>query len=41
MKEEARLYNREKTVSSVSGAWKTGKHVKNENGIFANTIHKN
>ena len=34
--------NREKTVSSISGAWKTGQlHVKNETRTFSNTTYKN
>ena len=37
---EARIYNGEKTVSSISGAGKTG-HVKNEIRTLPNTIHKN
>ena len=41
--EEARIYNEEKTVSSVSGAGKTGQvHVKEWNqNILCNTIYKN
>ena len=39
---EARLYDGEKTVSSRSGAGKTGHlHVKNGIRTFFNTIHKN
>ena len=31
-----------KTVSSITGAWKTGQlHVKNKIRTFSNTIHKN
>ena len=43
MTKEARIYNGEKTVSSISGAGKTGQlHVKkNEIRTFFNTIHKN
>ena len=42
MTKEARVYNGEKTVSSVSGAGKTGQlHVKNEIRTLPNTIHKN
>ena len=41
MTKEARIYNREKTVSSIIGAGKTGLlHVKNEIRPFSNTIHK-
>ena len=39
---EARIYNGEKTASSISGAGKTGQlHVKNEIRTLPNTIHKN
>ena len=39
---EARMYNGEKTASSISGAGKTGQlHVKNEIRTVPNTIHKN
>ena len=39
---EARLYNGEKTASSISGAGKTGQlHVKKEIITLPNTIHKN
>ena len=42
MTNEARICNGEKTVSSISGAGKTGQlHVKNEIRTFSNTIHKN
>ena len=42
MTKKARIYNREKTVSSISGAGKTGQlHVKNEIRTLPNTIHKN
>ena len=42
MTKEARIYNGEKTVSSVSGAGKAGRlHVKNESRTFSNTIYKN
>ena len=43
MTKEARIYRGEKTVSSISGAEKTGQlHVKkNEIKTFFNTIHKN
>ena len=41
MTNEARMYNGEKTVSSVSGAGKTGQlHVKNKIRTLPNTIHK-
>ena len=41
MRKEARLYNEEKTVSSKSGARKTGQlHVKNQIRTLPNTIHK-
>ena len=36
----ARIYNGEKTVSSISGAGKTGQlHVKEEIRTLPNTIH--
>ena len=39
---DARIYNGEKTASSVSGAGKTGQlHVKEEIRTLPNTIHKN
>ena len=42
MTKEAKIYNGEKTVSSVSGAGKTGQlYVKNEIRTLPNTIHKN
>ena len=43
MTKEARIYNGEKTASSISGAGKTGQlHVKkNEIRTLPNTIHKN
>ena len=42
MTKEARIYNGEKTVSSISGAGKTGQlRVKNEIRTLPNTIHKN
>ena len=42
MTEETRIYSGEKTVSSISGAGKTGQlHVKNEIRTFPSTIHKN
>ena len=42
MTKEAKIYNGEKTVSSISGAGKTGQlHVKNEIRTLPNTIHKN
>ena len=42
MTKEARIYNGEKTVSSISDAVKTGQlHVKNEIRRFSNTIYKN
>ena len=42
MTKEARIYNGEKTASSISGAGKTGQlHVKNEIRTLPNTIYKN
>ena len=42
MTKETRIYNGEKTVSSISGAEKTGQlHVKNEIRTLPNIIHKN
>ena len=42
MTKEPRIYNGEKTVSSISGAGKTGQLcVKNEIRTLLNTIHKN
>ena len=42
MTREAKLYNGEKIVSSINGAWLTGQlHIKNEIKIFFNTIHIN
>ena len=42
MTKEARIYNREKTVSLINGAGKTGQlHVKKKIRILVNTIHKN
>ena len=39
---DARIYNEEKTVSSISGARKTGQlHVKEWITTLSNTIHKN
>ena len=39
---EARIYNREKTISSIIDVWKTRElRVKIEIIIFSNTIHKN
>ena len=39
---EARMYNGEKTASSINGAGKTGQIMeKNENRTLSNTIHKN
>ena len=39
---EARIYNGEKTASSISGAGKIAQlHVKNEIRTLPNTIHKN
>ena len=39
---EARIYNGEKTASSMSGAGKTGQlHVKDEIRTLPNTIQKN
>ena len=39
---EARIYNGEKTASSIRGAGKTGLlHVENEIRTLPNTIHKN
>ena len=41
MTKEARIYNGEKTLSSINGAGKTGQlHVKNEIKTLPNTIHK-
>ena len=38
---EARIYNGEKTASSISGAGETGQaHVKNEIRTLPNTVHK-
>ena len=42
MTKEPRIYNGEKTVSSVNGAGKTGQlHVQFEIRAFSNTIYKN
>ena len=42
MTKEVKIYNGEKTVSSISGAGKTGQlHVKNEIRTLPKTIHKN
>ena len=42
MTKEAKIHNGEKTVSSISGAGKTGQqHVKNEIRALPNIIHKN
>ena len=42
MTKEARIYNGEKTVSSISGAGKQGSYMqKNEIRKLPNTIHKN
>ena len=42
MTKEPRIYNGEKTVSSISVAEKTGQlYVNNENRTFSNTIYKN
>ena len=42
MTKEGRLYNEEKTVSSISGPEKTVQHhVKNEIRTFSNTTYKN
>ena len=42
MTKEARIYNGEKTASSINGAGKTGQlHEKNEIRTLPNTIHKN
>ena len=39
---DARIYNGEKTASSISGGVKTGQlHGKNEIRTLPNTIHKN
>ena len=40
---EARIYNREKTISLTSGAGKTGQPLvkKNETRTLSNIIHKN
>ena len=37
---EARIYNGEKTASSINGAGKTGQLLKNEIRTLPNTIHK-
>ena len=38
---EARIYDGEKTASSLSGAGKTGQlHIKSETRTLLNTIHK-
>ena len=42
MTKEARLYNGEKTISSINGVRKMVQlHVKNENRTFFHTIFKN
>ena len=42
MTKEARIYNGEKTGSSISGAEKTGQlHLKNEIRTLPNTVYKN
>ena len=42
MTKEAKIYNGEKIVSSISGAGKTGHlHVNNEIRAFLHTIYKN
>ena len=42
IQEERRLYNGEKTFSSINGARKTGqKSIKNEIRTFFDTTHKN
>ena len=42
MTKETRIYNAEKTVSSISSARETGQlHAKNEIRTFFNTIYKN
>ena len=42
MRKEARIYSGENTVSSISGARKTGQlQVKEGNGKFSHTICKN
>ena len=42
MTKEERIYNGEKTVSSISGAGKIGQlHIKNAIRTLGNTIHKN
>ena len=42
MTKEARMYNGEKTVFSISGAGKTGQpYIKNGIRTFSNTIYKN
>ena len=42
MTKETRIYNGEKTASSISGAGKTGQlHVKDEIRTLPNTKHKN
>ena len=37
---KARIYNGEKTASSINGAGKTGQLLKNEIRTLPNTIHK-
>ena len=39
--QEARIYNGEKTASSIGGAGKTGQPQKNETRTLPNTIDKN
>jgi len=42
MTKQARIYNGEKTVSSISGAGKTGQpHVRESIRTASNIIHKN
>ena len=42
MTKEARIYNGEKTVSSISGAGKLDSYIqKSEIRTFSNTIHQN
>ena len=42
MTKEARIYNEEKTASSINGVVKTGSYIhKNESGPLSHTIYKN
>ena len=39
---EKRIYNEEKTASSINGVGKTGQlHEKNQTGLLSHTIYKN